>query len=164
MAQTDQDTVTLTPVMNGNGSFNSWSMSVNKGSPFGPGSYPAITVPHGHNADVTFTIQNGPGQNITFAGILVPAENKEIHHVTGEGTTSLVISDHNWNKGDLPYVILFTGAPKLDPIMDNDGGGPTLYSNVFLDVVGLAVAATIIFFLLRPMFRKRAVERPSKDR
>jgi hypothetical protein len=162
MPQPDQDTVTLTPVMNGNGTVNHWTMSLNKGGPLGPGSYPLVHVPQGHNAVVTFTIQNGP--NITFANILVPAESKEIHSVGGLGTATLTVSDHNWNKGDIPYAILFNGAPKLDPIMQNDGGGPSLYSNVLLDAVGLAIAAAVVFFLLRPMFRRRAVERPSEDR
>ena len=162
MAQPDQDTVALTPVMNGNGAFDHWNMSLNKGAPLGPGSYPPVHVDHGHNAVVTFTIENGP--NITFANILVPAESKEIHSVNGLGTATLKVSDHNWQHGDIPYVILFNGAPKLDPIMQNDGGGPAIFSNILLDAVGLGLAAALIFFFLRPMFRKRNVERPSQDR
>ena len=155
MAQQDV-AVSLIPVMNGNGSFNSWQMSVNKGAPFGPGNYPVIQVTKGNNADVTFTIQNGQNQSITFASILVPAESKEIHNVKGQGTATLTFEDHNWNQNQIPYVVLFNKAPKLDPIIGNDGGGPTVFNtNYLVDAAGALAIALIVFFLTRKMYKSQ---------
>jgi hypothetical protein len=152
MTQTETVEVTLTPVMNGNGSFNSWQMSVNKGAPQGPGNYPAIPVGNGNKADFAFTIQNGPQQNITFADALVPAESKEIHALAGKGTTTLTFKDHNWNQGQVPYELLFNGAPKLDPIINNGGGGPPLYYNYIIDGAAL-LAVFAIGLVIQKVFR-----------
>ena len=156
MAQPQDVQVTLTPVMNANGSFNYWQMSVDKGSPQGPGNYPAATVTNGNKADFTVTIQNGPGQNFTFANILVPAENKEIHTVSGLGTNKMTFKDHNWGKADIPYEILFTNAPKLDPIIKNDGGGPPVYQAYLLDfaIFAGAVMLTLLFVRLALGWRR----------
>jgi hypothetical protein len=150
----DQDTITLTPGTNSDGGFE-WQMSLNGGKAQG-GSYPPINVPHGHTASITFTIQNGAGQNITFAKdpMLVPPKTKGLGTPTGNGT-SFTITDHNPHAVEIPYVLVFNGAPKLDPIIKNDGGGSTIFSNVALDLVGIAVVAAIVFFVLRPLFRKR---------
>jgi len=94
-------------------SFTNWQMTID-GKTQQPGSYPAIDVGNGNSADFKVTIQNPPGQNITFASFLVPAENKDIHKVDGINTSILTFKDHNWNKGPVPYEILFTGAAKLD--------------------------------------------------
>jgi len=147
---TENVQVDLTPVMNGNGSFNSWQMSVNKGPLQGPGSYPAIPVVSGNKADFTVTIQNGSQQNITFANVLVPAENKDIHSVAGQGTATLTFKDHNWKQGAVPYELLFNGAPKLDPIIDNGGGGPPFYYNYFIDG-----AVLLLVFAIGLIIQKR---------
>src|SRR5438105_12092461 len=145
MSQTQNVQVDLTPVMNGNGSFNSWQMTVD-GKVQSPGTYPPIDVTNGNKADFTLTIHNGSQQNITFASILVPAENRDIHTVKGQGTASLTLKDHNWDKGPVPYELLFTGAPKLDPIINNGGGGPPIYRNYLVDAaVLLAVFAVGLF-------------------
>lgn len=153
MAQPQPVQVTLTPLMNG-GSFSSWDMTVN-GKTQVAGHYPQIDVTYGKNAVFTFTIQNPPGQTITFASILVPAENKEIHSVTGLQTSVLTFEDHNHDKGSIPYEILFNGAGKLDPIIGNSGGGPPLYSYYALAGIGVLAAAAFIFFIVRPLFRRR---------
>lgn len=152
MPQPQDVQVTLTPVMNGS-SFSTWQMTID-GKSQNPGTYPAIEVPYGNNADFTLTIQNGPG--ITFKSFLVPAENTEIHTVKGLGTTTLTFKDRNQSKGPVPYEILFNNAGKLDPIIDNDGGGPPLYANYLLEGAGLIAAAALVFFVLRPMFRRRS--------
>jgi|1185.fasta_scaffold93049_2 hypothetical protein len=156
MAQ-QQVTVTLSPVMNGNGSFNSWQMNVD-GKLQAPGTYPPITVGSGNNADFTFTIENAQGQNITFASFLVPAGNKDVHHVSSpvSGATQVTFKDHNWNKGPIPYEILFNGAPKLDPIIINDGGGPSVYLAYGAEIAaGLGLLAGILLTLAFRAMRSR---------
>jgi len=144
--------VTLTPIMTGS-SFTSWQMTLN-GKTQPPGTYPSIDVGNGNSADFKITIQNPPGQNITFASLLVPAENKEIHKVDGISTTTLTFKDHNWNKGPIPYEILFNGAGKLDPIIINDGGGPPLYLNYAIDGIALFAALVVGYVIARARFRK----------
>src|SRR4051794_6087903 len=102
--------VTLTPPTGTTG----WQMSLDGGNKQGPGSYPVISVLKGDKADITYTIQNRPGQNITFATqpILVPPKVNDLGNPTGGGT-SIVLNDSNQNKGDIPYTLVFNGAPKL---------------------------------------------------
>lgn len=144
--------VMLTPVMTGN-SATSWQMTVN-GKAEQPGQYPALHIDSGNKADFTFSIANPPGQHIIFVALLTPAEGQEIHNVKGLQTDQLTFQDHNWNKGPVPYEILFSsGAAKLDPIIDNDGGGPHLQSYALL--IGLAVAALFAVFAVGAMMKKR---------
>jgi hypothetical protein len=146
--------VTLTPGTSGNGQFE-WNMSVD-GKAQAPGTTPPIKADHGTSPDFSFTLQNAP--NITFASFLTPAENKEIHSVsTVAGTTNFTFKDHNKNTGDVPYEILFTGAPKLDPIIKNGGGGTGFYSSAtMVEYAGYAIAAAVIlFFVARRMMRNQ---------
>lgn len=144
--------VTLTPIMSGS-SFTSWQMTLN-GTTQPPGTYPAISVANGNSANFKITIQNPPGQNITFANLLVPAENKDIHKIDGVNTATLTFKDRNWDKGPIPYEILFNGAGKLDPIIINDGGGPPLYLNYAIDGLALLAALLVGYFIARTRFRK----------
>jgi hypothetical protein len=110
--------VTLTPPSGTTG----WLMSLDGGNSQGPGSYPAISVGKGDKADITYTIKNGPGQNVTFAinPILVPPKVNDLGNPAGGGG-SITINDTNQNKGDIPYSLVFNEAPKLDPIIQNGG-------------------------------------------
>jgi hypothetical protein len=147
--------VTLTPIMSGS-SFTNWQMTID-GKTQQPGSYPAIDVGNGNSADFKITIQNPPGQNISFASFLVPAENKDIHKVDGINTAILTFKDHNWNKGPVPYEILFTGAAKLDPIIINNGGGPPFYMNYAIDGLALLAALVVGYVIAQARFRRRRV-------
>jgi hypothetical protein len=133
-----------------------WQMGINGAAPQGP-PYPPITVAHGNTAVITFSIQNGPGQTIAFASnpMLVPPKTKGLDAPTVNGT-SMSVTDHNLSKGEIPYVLVFNGAPKLDPIINNDGGGTLQYyfSNPLIDFLGLAIVAAFIFFVARPLLRK----------
>lgn len=110
--------VTLTPPTATTG----WQMSLDGGNKQGPGSYPIISVAKGDKADITYTIDNSAGQNITFATtpILVPPKVNDLGNPTGGGT-AITLNDSNQNKGAIPYTLVFNGAPKLDPIIDNGG-------------------------------------------
>jgi hypothetical protein len=151
-----QVNVTLTPVMNGT-SVSTWQMNI-QGAPTQPppGTYPPLVVNEGNSADFKFTIQNAP-QNVTFAAFLVPAKNSDIHHVSKpvNGSTVVTFEDHNLDKGPIPYEILFNEAPKIDPIIDNNGGGNFLsYFLVEYGAAGLAlVVALIIGLFLQKRFR-----------
>jgi hypothetical protein len=144
--------VTLTPGTSGNGQFE-WNMSVD-GKAQAPGTTPPIKADHGTSPDFSFTLQNAP--NITFSSFLVPAGTTEIHHVSQvSGATTFTFKDHNKNSGDIPYEILFNGAPKLDPIISNGGGGTGFYlSPHMVEYAGYAIAAAVIlFFVARRMMR-----------
>src|SRR6476620_5306895 len=154
-------TVILTPGQDGNGGFQ-WQMGLNGSNPAGP-PYPDIKVAHGHTATISFSIQNAPG--VTFAGqpFLVPAETKGLH-IDSATPTVLTVKDHNLGKETIPYTLAFNGAVKLDPIIDNDGGGhflPDLASPdvAFSALEGFAVGV-ILTLAFRAMFRNRSrVER-----
>jgi len=154
--------VVLTPGTNPNGGFE-WQMSLNGGNAQGA-PYPPITVAHGDSPIITFSIQNAPGVSFTAAPFLVPADANGIH-VKSVQPTELKVNDHNLAKGDVPYVLMFNNGTKLDPIIQNDGGGHVSFqefaaTNVaFMALGGVAIGA-ILALILRPMFRKRdGVER-----
>ena len=155
-------TVVLTPGTNPKGDFE-WQMNLNntgaKGAP-----YPAIIVGHGDTPIITFTIQNAPGVSFTDKSFLVPAEAKGVH-VQSVQPTELKVHDKNLAKGQIPYVIAFDGQPtKLDPIIDNDGGGhiaPDLAStDIAFPALGGFAVGVILTLVLRSISRKRGpVER-----
>lgn len=150
-------TVVLTPGTNPKGEFE-WQMNLNgtgaKGAP-----YPEIKVAHGNTATISFSIQNAPGVTFTDKPFLVPAETKGIH-IDSAQPTELVIKDHNLGKEKIPYVLTFNGAAKLDPIVDNDGGGhfvPDLASpDIAFPALGGFAVGVILMLVLRAMFRNRS--------
>jgi hypothetical protein len=153
---TDTIAVTLTPGTGANGQFE-WTMSVD-GKAQAPGTFPALHALKKTSPDFSFTIQS-PDPNITFSSFLVPAGNTEIHHVSAvTGKTNFTFKDHNKNSGDIPYEILFNGAPKLDPIIDNGGGGTGFYlSDSIIQYGGYVLAAVVlVLFVARRMMRKDA--------
>ena len=144
--------VTLTPGPVVNGQFQ-WNMSID-GKAQAPGAAPPLHAPKDISPDFSFSLVNAP--NITFASFLTPAENKEIHSVSKvAGMTTFTFKDHNKDAGDIPYAILFNGGPKLDPIIDNGGGGTGFYlSGPLVQYGGYALAAAvIIFFVVRRMMK-----------
>jgi len=145
--------VTLKPAADPSGAFI-WQMGVGTGAPQGP-PYPAIHVAHGNTATITFNIENGPNQNITFADnpMLVPPKTNEIGTPSVNGI-SMTVKDHNFQNGNIPYVLVFNGAPKLDPIIDNDGGGSVAFYSSPIAWLGLAVAVVFIALIVRAMFKK----------
>jgi len=147
--------VTLTPGTN-NGQF-AWIMSVD-GKAQAPGETPTLHADYKTSPDFSFTIQS-PDPTVTFKSFLVPAGTTEIHHVSAvAGTTNFTFKDHNKNAGDIPYEILFNNAPKLDPIIDNGGGGTGFYfSGSMVEYAGYAIAAVVILLVVaRWMMRKGA--------
>ena len=152
---TDTISVTLTPGTS-NGQF-AWIMSID-GKAQAPGATPTIHAAKNTSPDFSFTIQS-PDPNITFKSFLVPAGTTEIHHVSAvAGTTNFTFKDHNKNSGDIPYEILFNNAPKLDPIIDNSGGGTGFYlTGPMVEYLGYAIAAVVIVLVVaRWMMRKAA--------
>ena len=143
-----------------------WMMKVDAGGWTAGPQYPSITVGYNHKADITFAIQNATGQNATFAAnpILVPAKEKVFDNPVINSPTSFTITDKNPSVDHgIPYVLLFTNAPKLDPIIDNDGGGhlveDLIASSASMFIAG-AVIGAILVLALRAMFGKRSrVER-----
>ena len=153
--------VTLQPGTDPNNGGFMWKMGINPAAPQGP-PYPAIHVDQGNSATITFSIQNGPGENFTFADkpMLVPPKAKGLDEPTVNGI-SMTVTDHNVQKGQIPYVLVFKGgAPKLDPIIDNDGGGSLQYFFKNPSVSGggffvLAILAAVGLVLLLRMLSKR---------
>jgi hypothetical protein len=130
-----------------------WLMSVDGGKAEGPGSYPTISVGPKDKSDITFTIQNGPGQNVTFATnpILVPPKVNDLGNPTG-GSTSITVNDTNQNKGAIPYTLVFNGAPKLDPIIDNGGCcGKTNFFSSPIEMTGTSLSLYLLVAFLAGM-------------
>ena len=149
MAQTNHQ-VTLTPPT---ATTPNWLMSVDGGKAEGPGSYPTISVGAKDKSDITFTIQNGPGQNITFAThpILVPPKVNDLGNPAGGGT-SITVNDTNQNKGAIPYTLVFNGAPKLDPIIDNGGCcGKTSFFSSPIEMTGSSLSIYLLVAFLAGM-------------
>jgi hypothetical protein len=152
-----------------------WEMSdgLKKG---GPGDYPKVTVLAKAKADFTITINN-PG-TITFSNdpIWIQKDTKPTAHVihgikdiSGAGTTVLKFSDGNANTETLFYVLNFANVPagtpaKLDPIIDNQGGGPGGYMNYrdnsALLIGGLILLAALVLALIY-VRRNAARSRPA---
>lgn len=155
----DQISVLLQPPNGATG----WLMKVGNGGWTSGPQYAPIVVPSQHKADITFTIQNGTGQHASFASnpILLPAKDKVFDNPVINSATSFTITDKNPDVDhSIPYVLLFTNAPKLDPIIDNDGGGRissdlSTYNTSFVAIGGFAVGV-IVTLIMRSMFRKRA--------
>jgi hypothetical protein len=152
------DQVILTPGTNPNGGGFEWQMSLN-GSKAQGAPYPPISVAHGNTGVITFTIQNAPGVTFASTPFLVPPDAKGID-VTSAQPTALTVTDHNLKKGDVPYVLMFNGAAKLDPIIENDGGGHIMFNDVLYAGLGGAAFGALLVLLVMPMFRRRGpVER-----
>jgi hypothetical protein len=151
-----------------------WEMSYGsqKG---GPNSYPTVTVPAKTSANFTVTINN-PG-NITFSNdpIWSAKDNKPtksgLHGLkldSGAGTTVLKFHDGNANAEKLVYVLNFSNVPpgtpaQLDPIIDNQGGGPGGFMN-FRDYSNLLIGGAVLLVLVVAfvLFRRRsATSRPA---
>jgi len=144
-----------------------WMMKVENGGWTAGPQYPHIDIPYKHNPDIVFTIQNGVGQDIKFAAdpFLVPPKS----NVFGQPSVSdytFTVTDHNQHKDHIPYVLVFDGAPKLDPIIDNDGGGHLAFNDYFANKditsvgIGGLVLGVILTLVARAMFRNRGrVER-----
>jgi hypothetical protein len=65
------------------------------------------------------------------------------------GATTVTFKDHNLSKGDIPYEILFNGAPKIDPIIDNNGGGNYWsYAAIQYGEAALALLVAVVAGLL----------------
>lgn len=142
--------VDLTPPTSTNG----WQMSVDHQPPQGS-PYPHIIVPVGNKADITFTIQNGANQNVTFTSdpILVAPKDK-FDQPSGNGQ-SFTITDHNIKKIEVPYALVFNGAQKIDPIIDNNGGGNIpIYSSIhFIALIAALFVGFIVGLYVQKKFR-----------
>ena len=166
MTQTPQ--IQLIPIRI-NGVFSEWRMSVNGGPASGPGHYPHIPVPAKDNADFSFTIQNAQGISFSNDPIWIQkgtakptgGVDGQITQISGQGTAKLTFHDGNQDRGPLSYVLNFNGAPSLDPIIDNAGGGPGFTEpNLVWYAVGAVALLVVLVLILRPMFRSKGpVER-----
>jgi hypothetical protein len=151
-----------------------WEMSdgTKKG---GPNNYPTVVVPNKGHANFTITIKD-PG-TITFSndpiwidkGLIKPTSSvvKGIKDVTGGGTTVLKFYDGNKDPGKLTYVLNFdnvpAGTPKqLDPIIDNQGGGPGMMRDYAAMNYYYAAGAVLLLAVLVFVFmRRRSASRPA---
>jgi hypothetical protein len=149
--------VTLAPGLDQHGAFQ-WQMGIDPAPPQPP-PYPAITVSHGNTAAITFTIQPSQ-QTISFATVplLVPPKSDGVDAPTVNGA-SMTFTDHNLKQDQVPYVLVFNGAPKLDPIIKNDGGGSAPFAAYFasstVQVASLVIVAVVVFLIARAIYRKR---------
>ena len=164
-------TLQVTPAKQGNGPIV-WHMSHGSQSG-GPGHYPAVTVPTNHSANIEITLHNAG--NITFSndpiwiqkGTAKPTGgvDGQITQLSGQGTTVLKFNDSNADSGTLTYVLNFSNVPagsptQLDPIINNQGGGPGMIGESNYYFVGAAVLllAALVYVLYR---RQSAMPRPS---
>jgi hypothetical protein len=181
---TQKPSIQLEPVWNG-GAFDHWRMGVGNGTPVDP-PYPTLTVDHGNNADLTFTITNPqgiqfqpnnpptsapiyiqPGSQKPTGGVDGDFKNIQVKNdpKTGAKNAVLVLHDGNQKGGTFTYVLNFNGAKPLDPIVDNGGGGPGFYSFSAVEIAGIVAGLAVIAVVLWRVFRKpEPVERPIKDR
>ena len=134
----------------------------------GPKNYPTVTVPDKGHANFTITIKDA---GITFSNdpIWIQKDDKPtksgvhgIKDVSGGGTNVLTFKDGNANKETLFYALNFANVPagtpaQLDPIIDNQGGGP----GGFMDIRGnstLLIGAAVLLLLVVAliMLRRRS--------
>jgi hypothetical protein len=173
--------VHLKPVLT-NGQFDHWEMSV-KGQPMQGAPYPHLGATKGSDATFVFMIDNPNGIQFqpnsppnTSPIYVQPGTQKPASGVDGldkikvtdygsAKNAQLSVHDGNKDPGQLTYVLNFVGAPQLDPIIDNTGGGPGSYPNYAYIVGGAVLLAAILWFVLKPMFRRpRPVEEDIKTR
>ena len=156
--------VNLTLETTGDGT--GWHMQVVGGNKGGPGKYPKIDIAKG-SPEVPFKFQiTGDGtQGVTFSsdpiwvavdkgtgspeGSGVHSQIKDVN--VSQGGKSLTFTDLNTEKVVLTYQLNFTGAPPLDPIINNGGGEEGLTAYALL--IGLAVFAVIAFLAFRARAR-----------
>lgn len=146
-----------------------WHMEVVGGGKGGPGNYPKIDIPKGSpETPFKFQITGNGTQGVTFSTdpIWVAVDdgtgspkgagvNSQIDDVqVTQGGKSLTFTDLNTEKVVLTYQLNFTGAPPLDPIITNGGGGEGELSAYAL-LIGLAIFAAIAFLAFRARARGR---------
>ena len=148
MPQMQTSQIQLTAHRTGNGQFQNWTAAVDNVACSPPDC--AVTVQQGNNATIGVTISDpqGSGQPaITFSNnpVVAPAGPKpEIHDITGQGTATLSFKDHNWDAGTIKYTLNFNNAPSIDPIIQNDGGGPGMTEVGFLPTTTTAFAIDLL--------------------
>jgi hypothetical protein len=172
---TQQVTLTVETTKHGNDPIV-WEMSDGLKSG-GPGNYPVVTVLNKAKADFTITINN-PGTT-TFSNdpIWIQKDTKPTQHVvhgikdiSGGGATVLKFHDGNMNAERLFYVLNFANVPagtpaQLDPIIENQGGGPGMiggdaYSAYYIGAAAVLLLALVAFIL----YRRRSATRPAAPR
>ena len=148
----------LNVIQLGSGSKKYWQLSHN-GEFGGPNHYPKVDVIAGAGADFEIDIVNPHG--VTFsndpiwiqAGTAKPTGkviDPQITNIQGGGTTKLTFHDYNSGTATpLTYVLNFTGAPSLDPIIQNGGGGPPGFQNQILYGVAALLLLVVAFLVLR---------------
>ena len=107
---------------------------------------PPIDTHQGYNIDLEFTLKDKAKTGVGFAtpasaafganagagGCPSAGSNAggEIDFQQSTATsTDLTIRDLNINAGDLQFAIFFDNGSKLDPIIQNTGGGPGILAN-----------------------------------
>lgn len=174
----DYKDISLNPIRDSEGKPVGWEMTYGNKKGTKPGDYPVIDLPkNSGNYDFTITIENANG--IKFAhgtnhwkdgdnalwvheGSTSPTQkvtHSQIKDVKVHNDTQLTFKDVNNGKGvELAYQLNFTGAPPLDPIIQNGGGtGPGFYGWEALAVAFAAgIAATIALRWLRKLLKRDA--------
>jgi hypothetical protein len=162
MSDKAQDLIVRPYMENGK---QTWELEVkNSGKKGGPGHYPPVDLQANFGGNFTVTIEDGNG--VTFskdpiwiqagsAKPTVPVIDTQITKIKGQDSTVLKFHDANsGNPMTLTYVLNFnSGAPQLDPIIQNGGGGPPPQSNFVLYGAGVILLAALAIFLLRRLLK-----------
>ena len=178
MGGTANQNINVKLTLEDQGGTSAWHMEIVGQGKGGPNHYPPAKAAHGSAADFTFVITGQGTQGITFAKtdpIWVAVDNgtgkspagagintDQIGNVSGGGGKVLSFTDYNSNPPvNLTYQLNFDGGGKpLDPIIQNDGGGPPHIQHYeYLYAAGALLVAIFAFVLLRKRFMKPAVMR-----
>ena len=154
-----------------------WHMDIKGQGKGGPKNYPKAKVTKGVGADFCFVITGKNTDKVTFKKInalwakvddgtgACPTEagilTDQIHDVSGGGTKKLTFTDLNCGLPvDIVYQLNFEGAPPLDPVIRNTGGGGGGQNLNFATfaLAGVAVLATLALVWLEVVGRPKSTE------
>jgi hypothetical protein len=174
----EQINVNLT--LESQGGTNGWHMNIAGQGKGGPNNYPKAVVKHGSNADFHFAI-TGPGtQNITFADInpisiapdtgtgsptVIGNNSDQIVNISVGGKKVLSFTDLNTDPpAKLTYQLNFSDGSKLDPIIENGGGGPPGFQFEYYLIGGVLLFALLALVAFRNKWAKsRTVNTPAAN-
>lgn len=175
--------IKINPIRDSGGKPVGWEMTYDNKKGDKPGSYPEVVLlKDSGNHEFTITIENANG--IAFAhgtnywkngdnalwiheGLTSPTQkvtHAQIKDVKLHNNTQLIFKDiNNGKEVTLAYQLNFTGAPPLDPIIQNGGGtgpGVPIQEYALYGFAIVFVAALLGYILLR---NKRMKASPANE-